>query len=166
MAVIARLEDVAAAQVDALIEALPDHHLRRRPPHVRLATYDDEVDVVGLDEALAATTRAWTKLSIIVVGIGLSPGDPCGLSLVPVPICGLLRWHLAADDTLIPVAGRHCFEHGIWSPLLTLGYTAFPADTVEVLTALWPGPMDVTLDRIEIVRIKSFEVISSHTLPG
>ena len=141
VAVIARLDDVGAAQVEFLIEALPDRPVHSRPVHIRLATHDDESNVVGLDDALARATQTWKKLAITLVGIGVFPGEPPGLWLVPIPIGELLRWHMAVDETLVGAAGRHCYEHGIWTPYVSLGQTAFPGDAIEVLTAHWQEPI-------------------------
>ena len=109
--------------------------------------------------------KTWRRLSVTFVGIIVFPGDPSSLSLMPIPIDDLLRRHLAVDDALMPVAGRHCFERGIWIPCLSLGPTELVGDAVEVLTTLWQEPIEATLDRVEIVRLDPFEMVSSHTLP-
>ena len=81
VAVIARLDGVTALHVDTLLKALPDRHVRRCPAHIRLTTSDDEVDVGGLNEAMAGATRTWTKLSIALVGVGVFPSEPAALWL-------------------------------------------------------------------------------------
>ncbi len=167
VAVVLRPDEATTDQITVLAEALPDllaagHY--RHPPHIRLATYGEEVDVAGLDEALARAVCTWKKLSISLVGIAVFPGEPCGLSLLPIPISGLLERHFIVDEALVQAAGRHCFERGIWTPHLPLACTEFPADAIEVLTSLWKELIEATLDRIDLVRLKPFETISSRVL--
>lgn len=164
VAVILRLDEATGAQIEIMLQALPDQPVRRGPAYIRLATYGDEVDVDGLDNALARAVCTWKKLSISLVGIGLSPGDLCWLSLLPIPITRLLRCHIAVDEALLDAAGRHCFERGIWTPHVSLGQTAFPGDAIEVLTGLWHEPIEAMLDRIDLVHLDLFQTISSRVL--
>lgn len=165
VAVVLRLDEISARQVEALIETLPDQCVvRRRPPHIRLATYDDGVDVARLDEALAQAVRMWTKVSVSLAGIGVFPGEPSILWMAPTPIHDSMRWHLAVNEALVDVAGRHSYEFGIWTPYVVLGHSAYPADSIEVLTTAWEGPIEATLDRIEIVRLEPFLVLASRML--
>jgi hypothetical protein len=159
-----RLGAAAFEQVETLIEGLPGRYIRRGPTHIRLATYNDEVDVASLDDALAKVIETWGRLSITLVGIGLFPGQPSGLWLAPVPVNELLRRHMAVDEALADVAGRRCLEHGVWTPYLSVGETAFPADAVEVLVDLCKEPIGVILDRIDLVRLEPWKVLSSLPL--
>jgi hypothetical protein len=165
VAVTLRLDAESLQQIEGMIEGLPDRYIRRRPTRICLATYGDDVDFGGLDKALGETIETWRKLSITLVGIAVDPGDLCGLSLLPIPIHKLLEWHIAVDDALYEVAGDQCFERGIWSPNLTLGRTAYPSDAIDALTALWQGPIEASLNRIDLVRLDPWKVLSSHILP-
>jgi hypothetical protein len=120
----------------------------------------------GWTKALAKATETWTKLSISLVGIAVDPGDLCGLSFLPIPVHTLLEWHFAVDDALSKVAGDHCLEFGVWLPFLSIGQRKFPADAVEVLTDLCKGPIEVSLDRIDLVRLDPWKVLTSHPLSG
>ena len=164
--VVLRLDEASARQVAALTKALPDRHSDRNPPHITLASYDDGTDTARLDEALAEVVSSWTTVSVTLDGIAMFPGEPCELALLPIPITELIRRHIAVDEALTPVADRHCYERGIWSPSLSIGSTDYPADCIEVLTARWGGPIEATLDRIDIVRLLPFEVISIRSLAG
>jgi hypothetical protein len=166
VAIILRLDDDAVRQIDALTDALPDRHACRHQPHVKLATYGDEIDVARLGEALTKAVRTWNRLSISLVGIGIFPGEPSGLWLAPVPIHSLLRWHLAVDEALLDVADRHCFEFGIWAPIISIGETAVPEDAMGTLPSTWNEPIEAMVERIDIIRLEPFETITSHTLPG
>jgi hypothetical protein len=165
IAVVLRLDDDSARRVGALIQALPDRHFDRSPPHIKLASYDDGTDTARLDDALAEVVRFCGWMTISLTAIGVVPGLRFELSLLPVPITGLLRLHTAVDEALFRIVDRHCDEFGSWSPSLMLGPTAFPADAMEVLTSMWNGPIEAVLERIEIVRLSPFTVISSRMLP-
>jgi hypothetical protein len=164
VAVTLRLDAAAFERIEGLIEAIPDRYIRRGPTCVRLATYGDEVDVAGLDDALAKVIETWRRLSVTLVGIGVFPGEPYGLRLQPIPISELLRRHMVVDEALFHVVGRHCFEYGAWLPLLSIGQTRFPADAVEVLVDLCKEPIGVILDRIDLVRLEPWKVLSSRPL--
>lgn len=165
--VIARLDDeTAAARTEWLAKGLPGLTSPGSPLHVRLATYGDDADVAALDAALRRTIRPWTQISVTLVGFGIFPGQPSDVWLLPVPIHRLLQMHMEVDAGLLTAAGRHSDEFGIWMPTVGLGQTACDSDCVEVLVSLYNGPIDVLLDRIELVRTSPFEIISSRTLPG
>jgi 2'-5' RNA ligase len=165
IAVIARLDDeFAVAEVERFTDGLPDQKSIRPPLHITLATYGDATDIAALDAALEQTVKDWSQLSISLVGFGIFPGHPSDVWFVPVPIHLLLQLHTEVDTGLLKVAGRHCYEHGIWVPTVSIGQTAYDSDSVEVLVRLYDGPIDVTLDRIELVRTEPFEIISSRPL--
>src|SRR5262249_27747977 len=99
------------------------------------------------------------------VGFVLYPGQPSSIEMLPVPIHRLLRLHMEVDAALSPAAGRHSFEYGIWMPTVTLGHTGSESMSVELLVRLYEGPVEVMLDRIELIRTDPFEIISTRTLP-
>ena len=118
----------------------------------------------AFDAALARAIGHWTQVSVSLVGFGIFPGAPSDVWLLPVPIHRLLELHTEVDAGLLEAVGRHCFEHGIWMPTVSIGQTCHDSDSVEVLVRLYDGPIDVMLDRIEIVRTDPFEIISSRPL--
>jgi hypothetical protein len=166
VAVIARLNDeTAEAEVETFADGLPDRQSIRPPLHIRLATYSHDADIAALSAALEQVAQGWTQVAISLVGFGIFPGNPSDVWFVPVPIHRLLQLHTELDMALFEVTGRHCSEHGIWIPSVRLGETDNDSDSVEVLVRLYSGPIDVVLDRIELVRTDPFEIISSHPLP-
>jgi hypothetical protein len=165
IAVIARMDDeTTEAQIQKLADGLPDTHSVHPPLHITLATYSNDTDIAAFDAALARAIGHWTQLSVSLVGFGIFPGNPSDVWLVPVPIHRLLQLHMEVDAALFEVAGRHCHEFGIWVPSVGLGETDHDSDSVEVLVRLYDGPIDVMLDRIELVRTEPFEVIGSYPL--
>jgi 2'-5' RNA ligase len=150
VAVIARLDDeTAGTTVEKFADGLPDQHDARPPLHITLATYGDDADVQALDVAVDQVIRSWTPLPVTLVGFGIFPGRPSDVWLAPVPIHRLLQLHTELDAAVFEATAKHCDEFGIWTP-----------------TVVYDGPIDVTLDRIEIVRTMPFEIISSRMLPG
>ena len=163
IAVIARLDDeTIEAQIKKLAAGLPDQHIVRSTLHVRLATYGDDADIAALDAALGRAIRHWTQVSVSLVGFGIFPGAPSDVWMLPVPIHRLLELHREVDAALFEVVGRHCHEFGIWLPTVNIGQTSHDSDSVEVLVRLYEAPIDVTLDRIELVRTDPFEIIGSR----
>lgn len=167
VAVIARLDDeIAEAHVEKFADGLPDPRSGRWPLNITLATYPDDADLVALDDALGRAIRPWTQLSVSLVGFGVFPGQPSCIWMLPVPIHRLLHLHTEVDTALLDAAGRHCYEFGIWMPTVGIAETEDDGNFIEILVRLYDGPIDVMLDRIELVRTNPFEVISSRTLPG
>jgi hypothetical protein len=145
------LDGVTAATVTKL---LPDSQRAAYPPHCRLATYGDEVDEASLIAGLALIieTETWPPISVGLVGYGIFPGDPSIVWALPVPIHPLFERHRILDAGLLAVTGRHSFEHGGWLPDVDLGITEYPGDAIEVLSAVWNGPIEGTLCELEVVR--------------
>jgi 2'-5' RNA ligase len=170
VAITLRLDPTTASKIDALVEALPDRRPAATgpayPPHIKLATYGDSVDVSDLDAALATSTGAWEKLGVTLAGIGVFPGDPPALCLLPAPTTNLLGRHTRLHKALADLPPHPLYQVGAWVPHVMLGHTELVGDAIEVLAALWSGPIVGLVDSLDLVRFDPTELLSSRPLRG
>jgi 2'-5' RNA ligase len=166
-AITLRLDEATAARIETMLLALPDRRPDIRhsyPPHITLAVYGANVDAADLDAALATATDNWERLFITLAGIGIFPADAPTIWLVPVPTVELLRRHAILHAALADLACHPHYEVGAWMPHVTLTTTKLLADSVEVVTSMWTGPISGTLDCLDLVRLHPVEVLSSRPL--
>lgn len=153
------------ARIFGLTKALPDVSVIRPrwTPHITLASYGDAVDVADLDAALATATD-WARWPVALGGIGLFPGDPAMLSLLVVPDSDLMGRHSVLHRALADLPNHPEYEIGNWIPQVNLGATMLPSDSVEVLAAMWPGQMIGSAVSLDLVRLDTWELLSSRPL--
>jgi hypothetical protein len=167
LAVTLRLDGATASRIDFLTASIPDQFSlgqRMCRHHIKLAVYGDGVDVADLDAALATATGAWKKLSVTFAAVGFFPGEPSILWLTPVPTIDLLTLHTTLHRALADLASHPDYEVGAWVPHVVLARTEMLGDAVEVMEAIWNGPIVGWLDALDLVRLDSMQVLSSRPL--
>jgi 2'-5' RNA ligase len=172
-AVTLRLDDIAAAPIEAMWRALAesgvdDDCLRLGyPPHVTLAVWPEEAPVEPLAAAVERFGAAWDALPVALAGFGMFPGAPAVLWAAPV-VTGALLARQAALVAAVP--GTPCHPHhrpGRWVPHVTLGRTGAPGRALEALAPLWREVRPGRLDRLELVRFRPVSVLRGVPLgPG
>ncbi|HEY0419112.1 MAG TPA: 2'-5' RNA ligase family protein [Acetobacteraceae bacterium] len=167
-AVTLRLDDASAARIQALTETLADRGFAGGPsvypPHVTLGLYGDEADAEALAASVATLGASWRPLRVHLAAIGIFPGSPCTLWLLPVTTSALLVRHAQ-------LVGRHTahphYASGAWVPHVTLlQRLAGPEEAGAALAAsaaLWQ-PHAALLDRVELVRFHPVEIVASCSL--
>jgi hypothetical protein len=164
-----RLDDASAREVERMWDALADAELdasgRRLnyPAHLTLGIFPDQ---------LAAPARAvamrpmWLAMPITLAGFCVFPAAEPVLSLMPVVTPALLRTHARLFEALPVAAAEPHYRPGAWVPHVTLseGHHA----SLDAVLPLWRGPMNVRLDRVEVVRAPpaEVEVLFSRALRG
>ena len=81
-----------------------------------------------------------------------------------MPTTDLLTLHMTLHQALADVARHPDYEVGAWMPHVTLATMNLVGDTVEVMAALWNGPVVGWLDSLELIRLNPAEVLSSRPL--
>jgi 2'-5' RNA ligase len=163
VAIALRFDAATSALIDAMRDTLPDRQKdTRHPAHIRLAVYDDHIDVNDLDRSLATVTAKWKRVSVILAGVGVFP--PSTLWLAPVPSADLMTTHATLHTALANLACDPRYKVGAWLPHVALATTEFLGDAIEVVACAWTGPIAGTVDFLDLVRVDSTEVISSRPL--
>lgn len=168
MAVVLRLDAETAGTIDAMAHTLPERQQydprRSYPPHLKLAVFGNAVDEADIDAALAATTGRWPALPITLAGIAIYPSDPAVVGLLPIPTTDLLDRHATLHRSLADLPTHPHYEVGAWVPHVVVARTNLLADTIEVLTTTWNGPITGWLDALDLVRFDPIQVLSRRPL--
>lgn len=154
------------ARIFGLVKALPDLSVQRPGwmPHIVLASYSDAVDVADVDAALSTATD-WVRWPITVAGIGVFPGAPtASINLLVVPTPDIMGRHSVLHRALAAIPTHPAYQPGKWVPHVSLGQTDLVADSVEVLTTMWPGQMVGWAVSLDLVRTDTWELLSSRPL--
>jgi hypothetical protein len=163
VALVLRLDEITAAKIDAMVDALPDRRTGTRySAHLKLAVYDDHIDVNDLDAALVTVMATWKPLETILAGVGVFPLSTLWLAVVPTS--DLLMIHATLHAAL---ADYHCdphYEVGAWLPHVAMATTEFLGDAVEAMACCWTGSIKGSLESLDLVRVETGEVISSRPL--
>ena len=164
------LDGAAAAPIVAMWRALAeggvdDGCLRLGyPPHVTLAVWPDEAPVEPLAAAVGRFGAEWDALPVALAGFGVFPGTPAVVWAAPVATEALLA-RKAALVAAVPDAPCHPHHRpGDWVPHATLGRTDALGRAMEVLAALWRGPISGRLHRLELVRFPPVAVLRGAPL--
>jgi 2'-5' RNA ligase len=168
IAISLRLDPETCGYIDAMSENLPDggRPSAGYPAHVTLAVYGDAVDATQVDVALAASTGRWQSMPITLSGILVFPGDPSVISLASVPSADLLARHASLHRALIGFPCHPGYRIGEWLPHVALAAAYTVANVVNVLTAIWKGPIVGWADSVDLVRLDTVEVLSHRPLRG
>jgi hypothetical protein len=167
LSIILRLDAETAGTIDAMAHHLPDRLDDPRhtyPPHLKLAMFGDAVDAADVDAALAATTGRWSALPITLACVGILPSDPAIIGLLPIPTADLLNRHATLHRALADLPTHPAYEVDGWMPHVAVTTTYLPADTVEVLSATWTGPLVGWLDAVDLVQFNPVRVLSRRPL--
>lgn len=167
VAVVLALDLATTARLYGLINALPDALPRQpwRAQHIVLASYPDNVDVADLDAAMATVTSRWTRLPITLAALGVLFGKPAATVIaLPVPSLDLIQRHATLHAALADLGSDPSYKPGVWLPHIVLAETILVADSVEVLSAVWPGPITGWAVSLDLVRTEPLELLSSRPL--
>jgi 2'-5' RNA ligase len=164
-AITLRLDAKASGLVAAMWEALAakgasDDSLRTLyPPHVTLAVLPDNADQARLSSTAREFAAKWRALPITLGSLGLFPGTPAVLFLAPVVTRELLAMHAGTLSSLTgePIDPHYTADR--WVPHVTL---AKDLTTPELVP--FGLPIDTILDKIEVVRFRPVEILTSHDL--
>jgi 2'-5' RNA ligase len=165
VAIVLRLDQAAVSLIDAMAEALPDRRTgTRHSPHIKLAVYDDHINVNNLDRAMVTVTTNWKRVPITLAGVGVFPGEPATLWLAVPPTAALMAYHATLHEGLVDPATNPHYRVGSWVPHVVVRRTEFLGDAVEVLACCRTGSISGTLDFLDIVQVETGEVIRSRPL--
>ena len=169
LAVTLRLDSVSADDVRRLLatlaaQGIADDVLRLDyAPHVTLAVVPDAIGAAALQAAVAGL--AIPALAVEIPGFGVFAGPPAVLWLAPVATAALLHWQAALVAGLGAVDPH--YRPGSWVPHVTLAQAlpglAAAGTALAALAACW-RPINGWLDRIEVLRFRPVEVLSSREL--
>ncbi len=136
------------------------------PPHITLAIYADETPVEQLTAALERIAPDWDALPVTLVGFGSFPGPTSVLWAVPVITPELLNRNMTVQAALPDFPVDPHYRAGSWMPHVTLsGALSDPGPALTALTVHW-RPHDGLLSRLELVKFRPVEVLTSHHLKG
>lgn len=169
-AVTLRLDDAAAAAIDALWHRLADEGISDSMvalgyrPHLTLATAAD-ADVSAAIRALERFAATHAALAVPFVGIGAFLAPARVLWAAPCVDRALLDLQAALLQALAWPAHPH-YTPGSWVPHCTLaedlGEDAF-ARAARLVAAHWQ-PTTAMLDRIDLVRFRPVEILWQQPL--
>ena len=175
LAITLRLDDAAADLVARLWQALADRigvddalRLGYRP-HITLAVFPDSVPVAAIEPVVRRLAREWRALPVTLPALGVFPGEPPVLWVVPVPSQSLLQRHRDLHTVLETLPVHPHYLPGHWMPHVTLSKDArLPAEQLlAAALSAWDGPTEAILDRLDLVRFRPVVVLASESLaPG
>jgi len=153
-------QSLAAAGIDR------DRHDLGYAPHITLAVYSDDSPTAVLRDAVEHASHAWGPLPVTLAGFGIFPGSTAILWAAPVFTLALRTRHAEMLAALPGLTAHADYRPDVWVPHVTLsGGLADPAAALALLLPLW-RPVSGRLDRVDLVRFRSVEVLYSRHLPG
>ena len=163
------LDDTAASHVERMWRVLADETgddavRLDYVPHVTLAILPDPAPREAIEEATFKVVERWGALSTALTGVGVFPGAPPVIWMVPVVTESLLARHASLHEVLAPFFVHPHYRPGAWVPHVTLSEQG-PSpvgQVVELVASVWEGPINVCLERVELVRFKPVEVLRSQ----
>lgn len=99
-----------------------------------------------------------------LAGIGVFLGELPALCLLAAPTIDLLGRHATLHKALGDLPPHPLYQIGAWVPHVMLGRTEFAGDAIEVLAALWSGPIVGWIDSLDLVQFDPVAVLSSRPL--
>lgn len=169
-AVTLRLDDAAAASIDALWRRLADEEVSDSMaalgyrPHLTLAIAGD-ADAPAAMRALEGFAAAHQAFTVPFVGIGAFLAPARVLWAAPRVDRALLDLQAALLEALAWPAHPH-YAPGTWVPHCTLAEDLTEdsfARAARLVAANWQ-PTTATLDRIDLVRFRPVEILWQHPL--
>ena len=157
-AVTLRLDDAAAARVEAMWRALAvqagdDDALRLGyVPHVTFAVLPDTAPAGAVEDAVFRVAEAWDELPLVLAGLGVFPGTPPVIWAAPVVTEHLLARHGALHDATTSFPVHPHYRPGAWVPHVTLSQQgrSSAGQAVEMAASAWNGPIKGRLDRLDL----------------
>lgn len=165
-----RLDPTTSAPVEALWSVLADAGLDasrrdlRYPPHVTLAIWPDDAPAKTIAATLDSLAAGRSPLPVTLAGIGVFPGAPAVLWLVPVPDPALLAFHATLVAALPDLPCHPHYRPGGWVPHVTLGEVADAGPAVALLAPRWSGLLSGKLERLDLVRFPPVTLLRSLPL--
>lgn len=134
-------------------------------PHVTLAALPDDAPVSEVEKALSLAVESWTAISLVLAGFGVFPGTPPVVWAAPIVTDGLLARHASLCAALGSFSIHPHYRPERWVPHVTLSQEGpSPARAIEIVTAMWDGPIAARLERVELVRFLPVAVLRSQVL--
>ena len=133
-------------------------------PHITVGIYPDGAPADRLQAVVAQFARQWSPLAVTLSGFGVFPGPSSILWVAPVVTAEMLARHLALQTALSDLAGDAHYHPGAWMPHITLsGVLHDPGPALSALASGW-RPLRGQLERLELVRFRPIERLSSYDL--
>jgi len=163
--------DVAtAASIETLWQALAaqgvdtDRRDLGYSAHITLAIYQDDAPVERLAKAVAELGSRRPGVPVVLSGFGLFAAPSNVLWLAPAPSLQLLTYQQEVAAALPDLVIDAHYRPGSWVPHVTLsGTLPDPPRALAALLPLW-RPVSGVLERIELVRFRPVDVLSSRML--
>jgi 2'-5' RNA ligase len=169
-AVTAPLDSTAAATVERMWHELADRigddgAIRLGyAPHISLAILSDMAPAAKIEEAVFGGLNNWEPFDVVLASIGVFPGAPPVVWIGPVVTERLLTWHASLYAALASLPVHPHYHPDAWVPHVTLSQERLSsaAQTIEIVTSMWKGPINVRLERIELVRFQPVQILRSE----
>lgn len=167
-----RLDEADSAPVTTRLQALAargiaDDVLRfGLPPRITLAVYPEDADPTALAATAAALSVQWKRLPVRFAGLGVFPGAPSVLWLMPIATSALLVRH-AQLLARHPAQGH--WASGAWVPHVTLSAALPDAAALAAAVSLAAEgfqPFEATLAHVDLIRTDPPELLFSGQLAG
>ena len=167
-----RLDEADSAPVTTRVQALAaagiadDVRHFGLPPRITLAVYPDEADATALAATAAALSVQWKRLTVRFAGLGVFPGEPAVLWLLPVATSALLVRHA---QLLARHPAHGPWASGAWVPHVTLSDALpDPAALAAAVSRATEGfqPFEATLAHVDLIRTDPADLLFSGQLTG
>ena len=170
-AVTAPLDSTAAATVERMWHELADRIGADGgvglgcAPHISLAILSDMAPAAKIEEAVfGGVLNNWEPFDVVLASIGVFPGVPPVVWIGPVVTERLLTWHASLYAALASLPVHPHYHPDAWVPHVTLSQEGLSsaAQGIEIVTSMWKGPINVRVERIELVRFRPVQILRSE----
>jgi 2'-5' RNA ligase len=159
-----RLDEADCAPLTALLQALAASGFAGTPPRITLAAYPDHADPAALAATAAALSVQWKRLTVRFAGLGVFPGEPAVLRLLPVATSALLVRHA---QLLARHPAQGPWASGAWVPHVTLSDALpNPAALAAAVSRAAEDfqPFEASLAHVDLIRSDPPELLVSGQL--
>ena len=161
-----RLDEADVAPITTRLQALAASGIADTPPRITLAAYPDNADPAALAATAAALSVQWKRLTVRFAGLGVFPGEPAVLWLLPVATSALLVRHA---QLLARHPAHGPWASGAWVPHVTLSDALpDPAALAAAVSRAAEGfqPFEATLAHVDLIRTDPADLLFSGRLTG
>ncbi|MBN8875741.1 MAG: 2'-5' RNA ligase family protein [Rhodospirillales bacterium] len=167
------LDEAAASEVERLLDALvartgaDDVVGLGYRPHITLAILPETAPPAGIEAATFAVAAGWARFPLVLAGLGVFPGTSPVIWVAPIVTADLLTRHAELHAALAAFDVHAHYAPAAWVPHVTLTKegAVSAGRAIEAVSSAWRGPINATIDRVELVRFRPVDILRSEALP-